>query len=189
VKLRALSWFKPPNQGISCPPILFGMIFLLLLMSSMKCGYRVSSKNRLSHQVKSVAIVPLENETKVFQVEQILTRSLVRAFIERTNYSVVNDPSRADAVLEGAISRVNVSPVLFGAETFGSTFLVTLSSRVRMVERKTGKLFYENNNHIFREQYVINVDVKHFFSELNPALERIAQDFAASVVTTVLEAF
>ena len=42
---------------------------------------------------------------------------------------------------------------------------------------------------MFRDQYVINVDVENFFSELNPALERIGQDFAASVVVGILEGF
>ena len=46
-----------------------------------------------------------------------------------------------------------------------------------------------SRSYLFREQYVINVDVRNFFSELNPALGRIADDFAASVVTTVLESF
>lgn len=188
-KLRGLPPFKPPRRGIGRHLTLLGPAVVLLLVTSMGCGYRVASKNRLSPQIQSVVIVPLENETKVFEVEQILTQSLIRAFVERSDYRVVNDPSQADAVLEGVVSRVSVSPVLFGAQTFGSTFLVTLSSRVRMAERETGRVLYKNDGHVFREQYVINVDVKNFFSELNPALGRIAQDFAASVVTSVLEGF
>ena len=56
-------------------------------------------------------------------------------------------------------------------------------------EQQSGKILFKNDEYIFREQYIINVDVKNFFSELNPALGRIADDFAASVVTTVLEGF
>ena len=164
-------------------------IFILLVLTQQSCGYQVVTKNRTNPQFQKLVIPSLENETKVFEVEQILTQSLVRAFIERTSFDVVNEPSEADAVLEGAVSQVIVNPVLYGEQTFGSTFLVTISVRVKVVDRKTGNIFYENDNHVFRDQYVINVDVENFFSELNPALERIGQDFADSVVVGILEGF
>jgi len=164
-------------------------IVALLVLAQQSCGYQVVTKNRTNPRIQKLVISSLENETKVFEVEQILTQSLVRAFIERTNYDVVNKPSEADAVLEGAVSEVIVNPVLYGEQTFGSTFLVTISVRVKIIDRKTGNVFYENDNHVFRDQYVINVDVENFFSELNPALERIGQDFAASVVVGILEGF
>jgi hypothetical protein len=122
-------------------------------------------------------------------VEQVLTQSVIRALVQKSGYRVTRDPAQADRILEGVISRVTANPVLFGEETFGSTFLVTLNARVELREQQSGKILFKNDEYIFREQYIINVDVKNFFSELNPALGRIADDFAASVVTTVLEGF
>ncbi len=162
---------------------------VLLLATQVACGYKVASNNRNAPDIGTLAVLPLENKTTTFEVEQILTRSLVRAFIEKSSYDVVSDPSQADAVFQGVISQVSANPVIFGEQTFGSTFLVTVVGRVELRERETSKLLFENNNFIFREQYVINVDVRNFFSELNPALERIADDFASSVVTTILEGF
>ena len=165
------------------------LVFLFVLTVFPTCGYRVASQNRLSPSIKSLVVLPLENQTTVFEVEQILTQALIRAFVERSSYSVVNDPSKADAVLKGAVSRMSANPVLFAADTFGSTFLVTLVASVELRERGTGKVLFQNDRYIFREQYVINVDVENFFSELNPALRRIASDFASSVATTVIEEF
>lgn len=162
---------------------------LMLLMTQLTCGYKVATQNRVARDIGTLAVEPLENRTTTFEVEQILTRSLVRAFVEKSSYDVVSDSSQADAVLRGAISQVSANPVIFGEETFGSTFLVTLIGRVELRERETAKLLFVNDNFIFREQYVINVDVRNFFSELNPALGRIADDFASSVVTTILETF
>ncbi len=161
----------------------------LLLATQVACGYKVATQNRVAPDIGTLAVLPLENQTTTFEVEQILTRSLVRAFIEKSSYNVVSDSSQADAVFQGVISQVSARPVIFGEQTFGSTFLVTVIGRVELRERETAKLLFENNNFIFREQYVINVDVRNFFSELNPALERIADDFASSVVTTILERF
>ena len=167
----------------------------LLLATQVACGYKVATQNRVDPDIGTLAVLPLENKTTTFEVEQILTRSLVRAFIERSSYTVVSDSSQADAVFQGQsrdFYQVSANPVIFGEQTFGSTFLVTWLSvvgRVELRERETSKLLFENNNFIFREQYVINVDVRNFFSELNPALGRIADDFASSVVTTILERF
>ena len=162
---------------------------VVALVFSTSCGYRSASKNRLSHGMESLAIIPFENETTTFEVEQMLTRSLVRAFVEKSSYRMSSDPTTADAILKGVVSDVSVNPVLFGGGAFGSTFLVTLRARVELIQRETEKVLFKNDNYIFREQYVINVDVENFFSELNPALDRISNDFAFAVVTTVLEQF
>lgn len=162
---------------------------LLLCIGCGNCGYRVASQNRLNPGHKSISVVPLENRTNAYEVEQILTGSLVREFIQKSTYEVVNDPSQADLELGGTVSEVRVSPVAFGQASFGSTFLVTLRTSIYLRDRGSGELLFQNNNYIFREQYVINVDVKNFFSELNPALRRISDDFASSVVTSIMEAF
>ena len=80
-------------------------------------------------------------------------------------------------------------PLSFVGEPFGSTFLVTLQAQVELEDQRSGEILYKNDGYIFREQYQINVDVENFFSELNPALGRVAGDFASSVVTTLLESF
>lgn len=153
------------------------------------CGYRVASRNRRSLPIQTLAVEPLRNETTTFQVEQFLTRALARTFVEKTPYAVVSDPKQADAVLQGSVFHLTASPVTFGQATFGSTFLVTLQARVELKDSRSGEVFFRNDNYVFREQYVINVDVQNFFTELNPALERIADDFSNSVVTTILETF
>ncbi|MEE8161516.1 MAG: LPS assembly lipoprotein LptE, partial [Acidobacteriota bacterium] len=108
----------------------YSLVFLFVLTVSSACGYRVASQNRVRPSIKSLVVLPLENQTTAFEVEQILTQALIRAFVERSSYRVVNDPSKADAVLKGVISRMSANPVLFGGDTFGSTFLVTLTASV-----------------------------------------------------------
>jgi hypothetical protein len=134
-------------------------------------------------------VAPIENRTPTYEVEQILTGALVREFVQRSDYEVVNDPGDADWELGGAVLRVRVSPVAYGQASFGSTFLVTLRASIYLQDRSSGEFLYQNNGYIFREQYVINVDLENFFTELNPALRRISDDFASSVVTSIMEAF
>lgn len=171
------------------PPTAKGFLILLLATTAAVGCYKPAVANRLPLDIGSVAVLTLENHTSRFAVEQVLTRSLVRSFVEKTRYRVLRDSTDADAVLSGAISRLTASPVTFGIGSFGTTFLVTLTARVELKDQRSGKTLFKNDRFTFREQYVINVDVDNFFSEQNPALERIAGDFAASVVTSVLENF
>jgi len=174
-----------PSVSVRVRPLL---VLFILLFGLSGCGYRHAASTRTT-KGQSIAVQPLTNRTTTFEVEQILTRALVRSFVEKSAYRVVQDPSRADIVLKGEILAVNATPVIFGRETFGTAFLVTVNAKVELRDARNGKLVFKNDNYLFREQYEINADVKNFFSELNPALERIANDFGASVVAAVLEDF
>ena len=165
-------------------------LWILLATSSIgSCGYRVAERNRLDLGISSVAIEPFENTTTTYRVEQKLAEAMVRKFVEKTSWAVRSGTSDADAVLSGVVSRLSVSPVTFGQGSFGTTFLVTLNARVEFRESSTGRVLFKNDRYIFREQYQLNIDIERFFTEQNPALDRIAEDFAASVVTSILEGF
>lgn len=177
---------RPPSSN--CARILLFLLTVILILAN-GCGYRVASQNRLAVPFKTLAVRPLVNQTTTYEVEQILTRALVREFVKRSSLSIIQDDGRADAVLEGRIRRITVNPVTFARSAFASTFLVTVYADIQVSDTSSKQVLFEENNYIFREQYVVNVDVKNFFTEANPALERISRDFAASVVTLVIEDF
>jgi len=131
----------------------------------------------------------LENDTTTYQVEQILTRALVQELVRRSNLEVVNREEGADAVLSGRVLRVVASPVTFRQSAFATTFLVTVEAQVEVTERATGRALFRRNRYVFQERYAINAEVEDFFSEMNPALERLARDFSASVVASLTEDF
>ncbi len=171
------------GQGIG------NLLFFALVVWIAGCGYKSAASQRVDLGIQTVAIDPFENLSNAFEVEQFLTRAVARSFVEKSSYRVVNDPVRADAVLSGIVTTVRASPVIFGRTSLGSTFLVTLQARVEFKDRRTGKTLFSKSDYRFREQYQINPDVENFFSEQNPALRRIADDFADALVTTIIEGF
>ena len=74
-----------------------------------------------------------------------------------------------------------------------TTMLVTVKCEVTFELRETGKVLYHTDNFILRNQYEISADVtnrdsiKNFFEEQDPALDRLAQDFASRLVAAVTE--
>jgi len=56
--------------------------------------------------------------------------------------------------------------------------LVTMKCDVTLTEAATEKVLFHTDNFLFRNEYEISTDVKSFFEEQDPALDRMAQDFA-----------
>jgi hypothetical protein len=93
-------------------------------------------------------------------------------------------------VLHGEIVSIETSPVLFNAQTGQvTTMVVTIHSKVSLVDTKTQKVVYHNDDVVFRDEYQISTDVQSFFQEEGPAIERMSRDFAAQLVSNVTENF
>jgi hypothetical protein len=93
-------------------------------------------------------------------------------------------------VLHGEILSIDTSPVLFNGTTGEvTTMLVTVTVKVELVDNQTRKTVYKNDAVVFRNEYQISSDVKSFFEEQDPALERMSRDFAAQIVSNVTENF
>lgn len=162
-----------------------------LWFSAVGCGYHTAGKAvRLPTDVHSIAIPAFVNQTQSYRLEQILTAAVVREFVSRTNYHVLNTAGpEADAVLRGAVTSAQVAPLTYDAVTGrASSGLVTVNMRVSLVDRN-GKVIWENQNYTFREQYQISRDVNSFFEEESPAVDRLSRDFARTLVSNILEAY
>src|SRR5262245_41853365 len=167
------------------PGFLRMLLLLMLLTPAAACGYHVQSAVRdVPGGVSSLGVPVFRNLTPQFRIEQRITQSVLRELAARTRVPVEPRGDGVDAVLEGEIRSISASPVSFGRETFASAFLVTVQMSVRLVRSRDKSVLWENGDFSFRERYEINPNVVGFFSEENPALERLARDFAASLTST-----
>jgi hypothetical protein len=66
--------------------------------------------------------------------------------------------------------------------------VITVKATVKLVDRD-GKVLYQNPSYLFRQQYETTQDLASFIQEDNPALQRLARDFARAVVSDILESF
>ena len=168
------------------------------------CGYRVAGTGALLPPgLKVVAVPALKNDTPTYRIEQRMTEAVVHEFIARTKYRIVSTEDSADAVLRGEIIGFEAIPAVFdttptttsGAATVSTTtarattMLVSVRMKVVLVETGTNKALYRNDNYLFREPYEISTDPSKLFDEQGPALERMSRDFAARLVSDVLENF
>ncbi len=137
-----------------------------------------------------LAVPVFVNQTQTYGVEQLLTRDVVREFIDRTHYRVVNAAGdSADATLKGTVVSAQTAPLTYDPQTRRiSSSLVTVAMRVTVVDR-SGRVLFDNPNFTFREQYQVSANAASFFSEETPALQRMSRDFARTLVSDILEGF
>ena len=167
--------------------------FWALILVFTGCGYRVrSSQGNLPQGIQSIGIPTFQNLTGQYKIEQIISRAVLREFSLRTRIPVNSSRTDVEAVLLGDILSMSSTPVTFGTErvgsqTFGSTFMVTVRINAKLVRLKDSAVIWHNDSFLYRETYVLNASVRDFFSEENPALERLARDFAASLASLILD--
>src|SRR5579864_618490 len=155
------------------------------------CGYHVAGRaSRLPSDWSSIAIPAFKNDTTRYRLEQRLTEAVIHEFIERTKYRVVQNVEAADGVLHGEVISIETSPAIFNSTTGEvETMIVTLHTKVLLVDNKTSKSVYKNDDMVFRDEYQISSDVQSFFDEQSPALGRMSKDFASKLVSNVVENF
>jgi outer membrane lipopolysaccharide assembly protein LptE/RlpB len=170
-----------------------GLLCALLIaaLAAGGCGYHVAGHgSNLPGEWTTIAVPAFKNDTVQYRIEQRFTQAVIREFITRTKYRIVSNPASADAVLHGEILSIDTSPVLFDAKTGQvTTMLVTVHAKVSLIAAHAEKPAYENNDMVFRSEYQIPSNVNTFFQQEDPALGRMAHDFASTLVADVLEGF
>jgi outer membrane lipopolysaccharide assembly protein LptE/RlpB len=167
------------------------VLWLIPLLAAAGCGYHTAGHSvQLPENVKTIAIPAFTNVTTTYRIEQMLTASVVREFITRTHYHILNEPGEAaDATLRGTVISTSQSPLTYNSTTGqAASVLVVVSMKVSLTDRQ-GKVLYQNPSYLFREQYEVSQDLASFFEEDTPAFRRLSQDFARTLVSNILEGF
>lgn len=167
------------------------LVLVLLVLGPPGCGYHVAGNAaRLPADWQTIAVPAFKNDTTRYRIEQRLTQAVIREFITRTKYRIVQDTESASAVFRGEVLSIETSPVQFDATTGQvTTMLVAVHAKVSLVDNRTQKPVYQNEDMVFRDEYQVSSDVKSFFEEQDPALERMSREFASQVISNVLENF
>lgn len=154
------------------------------------CGYHaVGAATHLPAGIQTLAVPVFATRTEAYHTEAVLTDAVIREFAARSRLRVTPGGGEPDAVLHGIILKEAITPLTYNASTQeSSSFLLTLVVSVTLNDRD-GKVLYQNNNYVFRQQYQSTTDLPTFLQENPAALERLSRDFARSLVADVLEGF
>jgi outer membrane lipopolysaccharide assembly protein LptE/RlpB len=161
------------------------------LLSLSGCGYHtLGAATHLPPDVRTLSVPVFATRTDAYHTETVMTEAVIREFAARTRLRVTPDTGGdPDAVLHGTILKEAVAPLTYNASTQeSSSFLITIVASVTLTGRD-GKVLYENNNYVYRQQYQSTTDLPTFIQENPAAMERLSREFARQLVADVLEGF
>jgi hypothetical protein len=169
---------------------LFSAALLFSVSGFTECYKPVGQLGGLPKHIKTIAIPAFQNPSLRFKLEQRFTSAVIDEALRRArSLNVVSTADGADAVLLGTIKNFSYRPVLLDDFGRARMFEITIVIGLTVRDQTKNKVIFDNQNYVYRGEYEISGDPKTFFSEEGPAVDRIAQDFARSVVSTILEGF
>ncbi len=163
-------------------------------MMSTGCGYSLAGRGSFLPEYIRVIGVPLfANHTPVYDIDRRITERVRGELAGRGRYKVDVKETGTDAVLSGEISTVTLTPAAFTQQQQASRYVLTLVAKLEFKDLKTNKVLWSNPAWAFREEYEITntatLDPSAFLGQDANAMERLAAEFARSVVSAILEAF
>ena len=167
------------------------LLTLLVTITLTGCGYhQAGSATHIPANVRTLAVPIFATNVQAYHTEMAFTQATIRELNTRTKYHILNSNSdSADATLHGTILTQTVTPLTYDASTGqSSSYLVSITTKV-VLTAHDGTVLYRNDSLLYPEQYQSTQDLNGFIQEDGYAVQRIARDFAHTIVSDMLESF
>ena len=167
-------------------PILFAIMFALVFDV---CGYkRAGHGHGLPANIKTIAVPVFQNSSLKYRVEQRFTQAVIEEILKRARgIRVTQNPEDADAVLSGDIRGFRAAGSVLDERGRTRVWDLRIITGVTLRDQHTHKILFDAQRLDFNGEYELSDDPQSFFNEENPAVDRIAKEFAQSLVSAILE--
>lgn len=168
---------------------LSAFLFMLFFLCGFAECYKPVTKNQLPQHIKTIAVPAFQNNALRYKVESRFTEAVVNELIHRgRGLRVQGSREGADAVIEGVIKSFSYGGVLLDDRGRARIFEVTIEAAVTVRDQTENRVLYDNQNFVFRGEYEFANDPRNFFNEEDPAVQRMARNFAESIVSLLTNA-
>ena len=155
----------------------------------VQCGYHLRGTGTfLPPGIKTVSVPMFKNLSTRFELDVKLTQAVIDEFVARGNVEIIDDAANADAILVGEISSFNVNPIGFSSQNTADRFNVMVVARIVLRDLKDERVLFANPSYLYQEEYEVPQGTSHETWETE-ALDKIAEKFARSLISTLLEGF
>jgi hypothetical protein len=166
----------------------------LLAVGLTGCGYSLEGRGiSTDPSVKRIGVPLFRDTTGRVDLDNQVPAAVIEELLKRGRFTVVKETTGVDAVVIGEILAYEVEPINFTADgqvTEATRYAISLTAKVTY--RKVGQTepLWENNRFSFRDEYDLSdADTQNFFDREEQSIERLSEQFAHSLVATMLEAF
>jgi len=153
------------------------------------CGYQLRGTGSfLPPNIKTVSVPMFKNMTTRFDLDVKLTQSVIDELVARGKVEVTGDSGSADAVLVGEISAFYVNPIGFSDQNTADRYNITIVAKIVLRDVANQKVVFSNPSYVYQDEYEVPQGTS-FETWETQALSKVAEKFARSLVSTLLEGF
>jgi hypothetical protein len=164
-------------------PLIFICFFLV------HCGYHLRGTGSfLPSHIKKINIPMFKNLTTRFELDLKLTQGVIDELVARGKVETTADMQTADAVLLGEIISFSATPIAFAKDASADRYNITVVTNIVLRDLVNQKIIFSNPNYSYQHEYEVP-EGTDFESVESEALDKIAEKFARSLVSTILEGF
>jgi len=156
------------------------------------CGYTLvgTAQNLLPPTVHTIQVPAFVHRATRVELEQRVTQAVAAEFVTRGRLRLVTTAADADVILRGSIDSFGIFPIAFNAQGRATQYQVAITANIVLVDhRADDKVLWKNDQYRFTENYQTNTESTDAFDQETRALQEIAQRFAETLVTNLLEGF
>jgi outer membrane lipopolysaccharide assembly protein LptE/RlpB len=166
---------------------IFGFAFVCLFL--VHCGYHLrGTGSSLPPNIKKVDVPMFKNLTTRFDLDVKLTQGVISELVARGKVEVTSETSGSDAVLVGEITAFNVNPIAFSDQNTADRYTITVIAKIVLRDLANKKILFSNPSYIYQEEYEVPSGTSYEMWE-SEAIDKVAEKFARSLVSTLLEGF
>ena len=166
---------------------------LALLLPVAACGYqrldRVPRTSAWMKKGETVRLARFRNATRKLGIEERFTKALENRIVAASPWTLVSQGSSSRWVLQGTLEKYEVRPLglNLGAGTASRIEVIVVAS-VDLLDGQTGALLVHRPGLTFSNQYRLDQNFASFDNRELLVIESLADDFAESFLTQLLEA-
>jgi hypothetical protein len=163
------------------------------------CGYRrldrVSSAVPWAAPGETISLGKIHNSTKQGGLEESFRKAVENRIISSSPWKLVYSGSGSRWVLQGALASFEVRPLGLnlrsgqaqGSAGSASRVEIVITANLQLLDGQTGALVVDRPRLTFRSQYQVDQNFASFDNRELQVLEGLAEDFAESFLTQLLE--
>jgi hypothetical protein len=161
----------------------------LACLALVQCGYYLrGTGSSLPPHIKRIGIPMFKNMTTRFDLDVTLTKGVIDELLSRGKVEVTSDTSGVDALLIGEINAFNVIPIAFTDQSTADRYTITVVARIVLRDLTNQKIIFSNPSFVYQEEYEVPQGTS-FETWESQAISTVAEKFASSLVSTLLEGF
>ena len=164
------------------------LILSVLLFMLTSCGYQFEGGGYLNSDVTHVAVEMMDNKSAATGAGVVFTNALIKEILEKTDTKIVDDTTKAVAVLKGKVNSITFATLSRSTTESVVERRILANVDMQLVD-KDGQIVWSVKNFTSREEYKVSEDKITDDSNKRDAVVKIATRNAEKVIIRMMNKF